>query len=405
LFDEGLTRVCAEAYVEPSVGSLGSAFQHLTNYALNKSHKDFVTNDTPGVEDEGHKWSLQALFARLRDVDGVDIAALWRSISEVVLKSVLASYGSLLHSYRSAVTGGSANDDGGACFQLLGFDILLVHGEDVSTGTRSRQPRPVLIEINRNCSLRCETPLDARVKTKVVAQTLQLADPRAPYRLRHSGKEAASRTREKLRGLSGREYKDAQAEMQQARVKARLEYEDDMLRKFAEQEGGGFHRIYPIAPAVAPAAAANAAASAAAADGGSAETTAAAAPHSSPFRTTLMPLPDRAAAFERLMSLSMRLHSEGKSNTKATPTAGSARAATAAPVSATAAAAAASVATKASSSAAASAPRRALSGRPAASANASSSVRAARAAANRAAAAAAASANAAALVAAESAAS
>ena len=87
-----------------------------------------------------------------------------RSISDVVIKSLLASYGSLLHSLRAGRGLGSESvgGDGGSCFQFLGFDVLL---------TEALQP--LLIEINRNCSLKCDTPLDERIKVKAIAQTLQ----------------------------------------------------------------------------------------------------------------------------------------------------------------------------------------------------------------------------------------
>ena len=39
---EGLVRICAEQYVPPNPSNLRSVFAHLTNYSLNKHHRDFV---------------------------------------------------------------------------------------------------------------------------------------------------------------------------------------------------------------------------------------------------------------------------------------------------------------------------------------------------------------------------
>ena len=79
-----------------------------------------------------------------------------------MIKSVLSSYGSLAHSYRTALGPNQSDQDGGACFQFLGFDVML-----------DREARPALIEINRNCSLKCDTPLDSFVKVNAIKQTLQ----------------------------------------------------------------------------------------------------------------------------------------------------------------------------------------------------------------------------------------
>merc|ERR1711871_710061 len=52
----------------------------------------------------------------------------------------------------------------GNCFQLFGFDILI-----------DENLEPVLIEINFSPSLACGTPLDLRVKSAVISDTLSLA--------------------------------------------------------------------------------------------------------------------------------------------------------------------------------------------------------------------------------------
>ena len=209
LFDDGLTRFCTESYTAPAPGSLGTAFQHLTNYAINKKHASFVLNTHESLPDEGSKWTIRTLFSKLAE-EGRDMPTLWRDIADLVVKAVLASYGALSHAYRTAIPASTVDTDGGSAFQFLGFDVLLT---EAPTAANRKAIRPFLIEINRNCSLKCDTPLDARIKVKAVAQALQLVDPRAPYRLQTKAqKDAEARS---LRGMAGPAYREAQLALQQ----------------------------------------------------------------------------------------------------------------------------------------------------------------------------------------------
>lgn len=52
----------------------------------------------------------------------VDLDELWSKIDGVIIKTVLAAYPVLKHSYHACF---STHDKTSACFELLGFDILL----------------------------------------------------------------------------------------------------------------------------------------------------------------------------------------------------------------------------------------------------------------------------------------
>lgn len=52
----------------------------------------------------------------------VDVDELWGKIDGVIIKTVLAAYPVLKHSYHACF---STHDKTFACFELLGFDILL----------------------------------------------------------------------------------------------------------------------------------------------------------------------------------------------------------------------------------------------------------------------------------------
>ena len=248
LFDDGLTRFCTDEYVAPKVGALGSTYQHLTNYAINKKNVDkFVypteKSDTPpdaqsdADAELGNKWSVKHLMAKLRR-EGREVDQLWREIGDLVNKSIISAIGTLTHAYKTTFSGAASGasstigDDGGMCFQFLGFDILLTDAF-----------KPTLIEINRNCSLKCDTPLDTRIKVRAISQTLQMVDPRAPYR--YKSKETLAKEREQLRQAKGAEYKELQANLLESKYHARLRYEDACVAKFQSDEHGGWHRIHP----------------------------------------------------------------------------------------------------------------------------------------------------------------
>lgn len=90
------------------------------------------------------------------------LRTVWARIHGVLTKTILTSLPTMRTSYRELYPDESF---AGHCFQLLGFDIML-----------DSELRPWLIEVNRNPSLRCDTPLDQKIKTAVLAQTFYILD-------------------------------------------------------------------------------------------------------------------------------------------------------------------------------------------------------------------------------------
>ena len=62
---------------------------HLTNYAINKDHEDFVFNKDEDGDDVGHKRSLTATFTILEE-KGVNIDKLWDEIKDLTVKTIIA---------------------------------------------------------------------------------------------------------------------------------------------------------------------------------------------------------------------------------------------------------------------------------------------------------------------------
>jgi tubulin polyglutamylase TTLL6/13 len=55
IYKEGLCRLSTVKYQPPAASNLNNLFMHLTNYAINKSNKNYEKN---GSEEVGHKRSL-----------------------------------------------------------------------------------------------------------------------------------------------------------------------------------------------------------------------------------------------------------------------------------------------------------------------------------------------------------
>uniref|UniRef100_A0A3B3Z253 Tubulin tyrosine ligase-like family, member 11 n=1 Tax=Poecilia mexicana TaxID=48701 RepID=A0A3B3Z253_9TELE len=170
---EGLTRFCTEPYQEPSQKNLSRVFMHLTNYSLNVQSGNYVHSDS---QNTGSKRTLSSVLYRLA-AKGVDIKRVWSDIIALVIKSVIAVLPDLKVHYQADIPPAKP---GPTCFQILGFDILLM-----------KNLKPVLLEVNSNPSMRIEheqevapgvfeyvpSPVDEQVKVGVIRDTLRLMDP------------------------------------------------------------------------------------------------------------------------------------------------------------------------------------------------------------------------------------
>ncbi|RLV92639.1 hypothetical protein DV515_00013733 [Chloebia gouldiae] len=219
LYKEGLARFATMRYIDHSTRNLGDICMHLTNYAINKHNENFVQDDMVGS-----KRKLSTLNAWMAE-HSYDTSKLWADIDDIVIKTLISAHPVLKHHYQSCF---SSHTTGCACFEILGFDILL-----------DRRLKPWLLEVNHSPSFNTDSQLDHEVKDALLCDTFNLINVHACDRKKVL-EEDKRRVKERLlqANQTPRESRRREQENSQAAWLAQAEtYENEHL--------GGFRRIYP----------------------------------------------------------------------------------------------------------------------------------------------------------------
>ncbi|XP_073414834.1 tubulin polyglutamylase TTLL11 isoform X2 [Dendrobates tinctorius] len=170
---DGLSRFCTEPYQQPTHKNLHRSYMHLTNYSLNIHSGNFIHSDSVHT---GSKRTVSSVLYRLL-AKGMDIKKVWSDIMALVIKTVISLLPELKVYHHLDIPSGKP---GPSCFQILGFDVLLL-----------KNLKPVLLEVNANPSMKIEheqelfpgvyenvpSPVDEEVKVAVIRDTLRLVDP------------------------------------------------------------------------------------------------------------------------------------------------------------------------------------------------------------------------------------
>jgi len=138
LEEEGLVRVCTEAYEPPTAKNLQRSMVHLTNYSLNKFSDKYAHSDDAADAMTGCKRTLSAVLCRLEAEQPSFSAALaWQMLGELARQTA-----DVISEQLSAVAPAGSEMRLSRCFHLLGLDVLL----DMSG-------RPWLLEANYRPSM------------------------------------------------------------------------------------------------------------------------------------------------------------------------------------------------------------------------------------------------------------
>ncbi|XP_018327942.1 tubulin polyglutamylase TTLL5 isoform X2 [Agrilus planipennis] len=247
IYEEGLVRFATVKY-DPNPKSLWNPCMHLCNYSINKYHSDYVKADDPNAENVGHKWTLSALLRHLK-TEGKNTSNLMSQIEDMVIKAVLASASSIVSASQMFVPNPAC------CFELFGFDILIDEGL-----------KPWLLEVNLSPSLGCDSPLDVRLKSAMLADLLTLVgipavDPvlRSPSttsntsnkHVRHNQvyrmKFASCRRVHSADGLSSKPSSSSQSSRHSSNCLSLTPEESRIIKSARAQfeRRGGFVRIFP----------------------------------------------------------------------------------------------------------------------------------------------------------------
>jgi tubulin polyglutamylase TTLL5 len=162
LHEEGLARLATEKY---SNETYNQKFSHLTNYSINKhniknkrSENSNESDSMKGNELQGNelKLSFAELNKILKDM-GINTNPIWNKIEDLIVKTLISVESKIY----SALEIFSVNNE--SCFELFGFDVLI--DSDLN---------PWLMEVNFAPSLNTDSPLDLKVKSKVLSDLFNL---------------------------------------------------------------------------------------------------------------------------------------------------------------------------------------------------------------------------------------
>lgn len=218
--EDGLTRLATEPYVNPAQGNFADMCVHLTNYAINKNNPNFLFNQDPEKDGIGHKRSLKWFYQYLAGLD-LDAEGLKRKINDIIIKTLCAVQPSVSHIYKTCQPEDLTNT---MCFELLGFDVII-----------DSNLNPYLLEVNHSPSFSTDSPLDWKIKHKVIKDTLVLLGSRV--RDRKAYHQAKKEQPKRSSSVKQKEIKEEKVEKQKELVERTEKWQNSHL--------AGFTKIFP----------------------------------------------------------------------------------------------------------------------------------------------------------------
>ncbi|XP_019885586.2 tubulin polyglutamylase ttll6 [Camponotus floridanus] len=225
VYNEGLVRFATSKYKEPTGYNTSNMFMHLTNYSVNKHSRMYVIDD-----EIGSKRKISTFNKWLKGKD-IDVDDLWGKIDGIIIKTLVAAYPILKHNYHACF---SMHDKTYACFELLGFDILL-----------DWRLKPYLLEVNHSPSFHTDAQIDKDVKEGLLMDTFDILNLQQCNKKKII-EEDKKRIRERLlQGINGKDF--SQTNDTTISTKSVKNENDYMQRQFQWEDDhmGNFRRIYP----------------------------------------------------------------------------------------------------------------------------------------------------------------
>jgi tubulin polyglutamylase TTLL4 len=189
IFKEGLVRFATQKYTN-SQKSVDQQYIHLTNYSVNKHNEDYVKNNA-GSEDaeNSSKWNLAQLKKYYQEHQ-LDYDLTMHRIRDVLIKTLISQEPHVINSMSRFTKHKNV------CFELYGFDILV-----------DNKLKPWLLEVNISPSLSSSSPLDKKIKTVLIADTLNLVGI-FPYDRKQYDKDIEAQLKKRLLGMGPKSEKE-----------------------------------------------------------------------------------------------------------------------------------------------------------------------------------------------------
>ncbi|EDV98254.1 GH23006 [Drosophila grimshawi] len=156
VYNEGLARFATNKYKPPALGNSDNMFMHLTNYCVNRRNCNY--NAGCGIAG-GFKRKLSA-YNRWLVEHNYNVVEFWASVDDAIIKTLISAWPVLRHNYQLCFP---KHNKIQACFQLLGFDILV-----------DWKLKPYILEVNHTPSLMGGERVDLEVKRPLIKDTLNL---------------------------------------------------------------------------------------------------------------------------------------------------------------------------------------------------------------------------------------
>lgn len=216
VYNEGLARFATTSYSHPCTGNLDDICMHLTNYSINKHSSNFIQ--------DAHCGSKRKLstFNTYMKTHGYDVEQIWRAIEDVIIKTLISAHPVIKHNYHTCFPSHTLNS---ACFEILGFDILLDH-----------KLKPWLLEVNHSPSFSTDSKLDKEVKDSLLYDALVLINLGSCDK-----KKVLEEERQRGRFLQQCPSREIRMEEVKGFQAVRLQ----KTEKYEKENCGGFRMIYP----------------------------------------------------------------------------------------------------------------------------------------------------------------